>query len=134
MGRCVSVPMVGLDHERLVPGPVGLALRVDGWKTQNHNLKARANLGAQVGRGVYVLMSGLDYERLVLAAGPLGLMQATLDVALPYARQREQFGRPIGDFQVRAPVATVHLAGGGKGIGGAPSVMAALLWELLSAP
>ncbi len=68
--------------------------------------RAGANAGrrarAQVGRGVYVLMSGLDYERLVLAAGPLGLMQAALDVALPYARQREQFGRPIGDFQARA--------------------------------
>ncbi len=61
-----------------------------------------ARARAQVGRGVYVLMSGLDYERLVLAAGPLGLMQAALDVALPYARQREQFGRPIGDFQARA--------------------------------
>ena len=66
-----------------------------------------------MGRGVYVLMSGLDYERLVLAAGPVGLMQAALDVALPYARQREQFGRPIGDFQVHARVAGVFLACGG---------------------
>jgi isovaleryl-CoA dehydrogenase len=49
--------------------------------------------------GVYVMMSGLDLERLVLAAGPIGLMQACLDAVLPYVRQREQFGRPIGEFQ-----------------------------------
>jgi isovaleryl-CoA dehydrogenase len=49
--------------------------------------------------GVYVMMSGLDLERLVLAGGPIGLMQACLDVVLPYVRQREQFGRPIGEFQ-----------------------------------
>ena len=45
------------------------------------------------------MMSGLDLERLVLAAGPLGLMQACLDAVLPYVKQREQFGRPIGEFQ-----------------------------------
>lgn len=45
------------------------------------------------------MMSGLDLERLVLAAGPLGLMQACLDEAIPYVRQREQFGHPIGEFQ-----------------------------------
>lgn len=50
--------------------------------------------------GVAVLMSGLDYERLVLASGPVGLMQAALDVALPYATQRKQFGQAIGNFQV----------------------------------
>lgn len=44
-------------------------------------------------------MSGLDLERLVLAAGPLGIMQACLDVVLPYIRERVQFGRPIGEFQ-----------------------------------
>lgn len=49
--------------------------------------------------GVYVLMSGLDLERLVLSAGPLGIMQACLDTVLPYIRQREQFGRPVGEFQ-----------------------------------
>ncbi|XP_011044388.1 PREDICTED: isovaleryl-CoA dehydrogenase, mitochondrial isoform X1 [Populus euphratica] len=48
---------------------------------------------------VYVMMSGLDLERLVLAAGPLGIMQACLDIVLPYIRQREQFGHPIGEFQ-----------------------------------
>jgi len=56
-------------------------------------------LGA-VGRGVEVLMSGLDYERAVLAAGPLGIMQACLDAVLPYVHQRRQFGRPVGEFQL----------------------------------
>ena len=45
-------------------------------------------------------MSGLDYERLVLSAGPLGLMQACLDVVLPYVHDRKQFGQKIGEFQV----------------------------------
>ncbi|XP_040994794.1 isovaleryl-CoA dehydrogenase, mitochondrial isoform X1 [Juglans microcarpa x Juglans regia] len=57
------------------------------------------NVLGQEGKGVYVMMSGLDLERLVLASGPLGIMQACLDVVLPYVRQREQFGRPIGEFQ-----------------------------------
>ena len=52
------------------------------------------------GQGVKVLMSGLDYERAVLAAGPLGIMQACLDVVVPYIHEREQFGRPIGEFQL----------------------------------
>jgi isovaleryl-CoA dehydrogenase len=56
-------------------------------------------LGA-VGRGVNVLMSGLDYERAVLAAGPIGIMQACMDVVIPYVHQREQFGQPIGEFQL----------------------------------
>uniref|UniRef100_A0A804QT53 Isovaleryl-CoA dehydrogenase mitochondrial n=1 Tax=Zea mays TaxID=4577 RepID=A0A804QT53_MAIZE len=59
----------------------------------------RENVLGEEGKGVYVMMSGLDLERLVLAAGPIGLMQACLDVVLPYVRQREQFGRPIGEFQ-----------------------------------
>ncbi len=56
-------------------------------------------LGA-VGNGVNVLMSGLDYERVVLAAGPLGIMQACLDVVIPYVHDRQQFGQPIGRFQM----------------------------------
>ena len=56
-------------------------------------------LGA-VGNGVNVLMSGLDYERVVLAAGPLGIMQACMDVVLPYVHDRRQFGRSIGQFQI----------------------------------
>ena len=58
------------------------------------------NVLGQVGRGVNVLMSGLDYERAVLAAGPLGIMQACLDVVVPYVHEREQFGRAIGEFQL----------------------------------
>jgi len=54
----------------------------------------------QVGGGVRVLMSGLDYERAVLAAGPLGIMQACMDIVLPYVHQREQFGQAIGEFQL----------------------------------
>jgi isovaleryl-CoA dehydrogenase len=54
----------------------------------------------EVGKGINVLMSGLDYERAVLAAGPLGIMQAALDVAIPYVHQRKQFGQPIGSFQL----------------------------------
>ena len=56
-------------------------------------------LGAE-GRGVNVLMSGLDYERAVLAAGPLGIMQAAMDVVMPYIHERKQFGQPIGEFQL----------------------------------
>src|SRR3954451_14442418 len=58
------------------------------------------NVLGSVGRGVNVLMSGLDYERAVLAAGPLGIMQACLDVVLPYVHERKQFGQPIGTFQL----------------------------------
>jgi isovaleryl-CoA dehydrogenase len=58
------------------------------------------NVLSEVGRGVNVLMSGLDYERAVLAAGPLGIMQACLDVVLPYVHDRKQFDQPIGSFQL----------------------------------
>jgi isovaleryl-CoA dehydrogenase len=58
------------------------------------------NIMGPLNEGVRVLMSGLDYERAVLAAGPLGIMQAALDLVLPYVRERKQFGRPIGDFQL----------------------------------
>src|SRR2546423_2197253 len=63
------------------------------------------------GKGVQVLMSGLDYERAVLAAGPLGIMHACLDVVLPYVRDRQQFGLPIGSFQlIQAKVADMYVA------------------------
>jgi len=52
------------------------------------------------GRGVNVLMSGLDYERAVLAAGPIGIMQACMDVVIPYLHERKQFGQSIGEFQL----------------------------------
>jgi len=58
------------------------------------------NVLGQVDEGVRVLMSGLDYERLVLSGGPLGLMQAAMDVVIPYVHEREQFGQPIGEFQL----------------------------------
>ncbi|OHX14555.1 isovaleryl-CoA dehydrogenase [Chromobacterium sphagni] len=58
------------------------------------------NVLGGVGNGVKVLMSGLDYERAVLAAGPLGIMQASLDIVVPYLSDRSQFGQAIGDFQL----------------------------------
>jgi isovaleryl-CoA dehydrogenase len=58
------------------------------------------NVLGGVGRGVNVLMSGLDYERAVLAAGPIGIMQAAMDVVVPYIHERKQFGQPIGTFQL----------------------------------
>ncbi len=58
------------------------------------------NVLGEVGRGVNVLMSGLDYERAVLAAGPLGIMQACMDVVIPYVHERKQFDQPIGSFQL----------------------------------
>ena len=58
------------------------------------------NVLGQVNGGVRVLMSGLDYERLVLAGGPLGIMQACMDVVVPYLHDRKQFGQPIGEFQL----------------------------------
>lgn len=57
------------------------------------------NVLGEVGGGVRVLMSGLDYERVVLAGGPIGIMQACLDVVLPYVHERKQFGKQIGEFQ-----------------------------------
>jgi len=67
-------------------------------------------LGA-VDDGVRVLMSGLDFERAILAAGPLGIMQACLDVVIPYIHDRKQFGQPIGEFQlIQAKVADMYTA------------------------
>lgn len=69
------------------------------------------NVLGRVGEGVRVLMSGLDYERAVLAGGPLGIMQACLDIVLPYVRDRQQFGRPIGEFQLmQGKVADMYVA------------------------
>ena len=58
------------------------------------------NVLGEIGSGVNVLMSGLDFERVVLAAGPLGIMQACMDIVVPYVHERKQFDRPIGDFQL----------------------------------
>ena len=52
------------------------------------------------GKGAAILMSGLDYERVVLAAGPLGIMRAAVDIVMPYVHERKQFGQPIGTFQL----------------------------------
>jgi isovaleryl-CoA dehydrogenase len=69
------------------------------------------NLVGEIGRGVNVLMSGLDYERAVLAAGPLGIMQAAMDVVMPYVHQRKQFGQPIGEFQlIQGKIADMYVA------------------------
>ncbi len=69
------------------------------------------NVMGPEGGGAGVLMSGLDYERAVLAAGPLGIMQACLDVVLPYVRDRQQFGKPIGSFQLmQGKIADMYVA------------------------
>ena len=69
------------------------------------------NVMGPIGGGAGVLMSGLDYERAVLSAGPLGIMQAALDVVLPYVRERKQFGKAIGSFQLmQAKVADMYVA------------------------
>jgi isovaleryl-CoA dehydrogenase len=71
----------------------------------------RENVMGPVNGGVGVLMSGLDYERTVLAGIQLGIMQACLDVVLPYVRERKQFGRPIGEFQMmQAKIADMYVA------------------------
>ncbi len=66
---------------------------------ENCKVPASSVLGEE-GHGVNVLMSGLDYERAVLAGGPLGIMAACMDVVLPYVHERQQFGQPIGEFQL----------------------------------
>ncbi|WP_314923784.1 isovaleryl-CoA dehydrogenase [Aeromonas piscicola] len=66
----------------------------------DHCRVPQQNLLGTLHGGVKVLMSGLDYERVVLAAGPLGIMQACMDVVLPYVRERKQFGQAIGEFQL----------------------------------
>ena len=69
------------------------------------------NILGGLNRGVAVLMSGLDFERVVLSAGPLGIMQACLDVTVPYVHQRRQFGQPIGEFQlIQAKLADMYTA------------------------
>ena len=69
------------------------------------------NVLGEEGRGVNVLMSGLDYERVVLSGGPVGIMAACLDVVMPYVHEREQFGKPIGTFQLmQGKVADMYAA------------------------
>ncbi|MBK8971579.1 MAG: isovaleryl-CoA dehydrogenase [Hahellaceae bacterium] len=66
----------------------------------NNTPVPKANILGGLNQGVRVLMSGLDYERVVLAAGPLGIMQACLDIVVPYIHDRQQFGKAIGEFQL----------------------------------
>jgi isovaleryl-CoA dehydrogenase len=67
------------------------------------------NVLGEINDGVRVLMSGLDYERAVLAAGPLGIMQACMDIVLPYVHERKQFGQAIGEFQImQAKIADMY--------------------------
>jgi len=71
----------------------------------------KENILGKVDHGVEVLMSGLDYERVVLAAGPVGIMNACIDVILPYVRERKQFGRAIGEFELmQAKLADIYTA------------------------
>ena len=103
----------------------GKKLELRGWEKErwgketgrryeaNSSSHTAENVMGGVGKGVYVLMSGLDYERLVLAAGPIGVMQACVDVAFPYMHVREQFGSKIGHFQVKSknynPYIDIHV-------------------------
>lgn len=69
------------------------------------------NILGKVNHGTKILMRGLDYERVVLAAGPIGIMQAALDVVLPYVHDRKQFGKPIGEFElIQAKLADMYIA------------------------
>ncbi|KLV05423.1 isovaleryl-CoA dehydrogenase [Photobacterium aquae] len=72
-------------------------------------LVPRSNLLGELNQGIQVLMSGLDYERVVLAAGPLGIMRACMDIVIPYVHERKQFGQPIGEFQlIQAKLADMY--------------------------
>lgn len=69
------------------------------------------NILGEIGQGATILMSGLDYERTVLAGGPIGIMQACLDIVIPYSRDRKQFGQPIGNFQlIQSKLADMYVA------------------------
>lgn len=69
------------------------------------------NILGKVNHGTRVLMSGLDYERVILAAGPIGIMQATMDLVLPYVHDRKQFGKSIGEFElIQAKLADMYVA------------------------
>ncbi len=109
----ISCFIVDGDNPGLVKAQKLDKLGMRGSQTCELNFNhCRLNQGALLGglnQGVSVLMKGLDYERLVLAAGPLGIMLACLDTALPYIRERKQFGSPIGSFQlVQAKIADMY--------------------------
>lgn len=100
----ISAFLVERDFEGFSTGPKLDKLGIRGSSTgelifQDCKVPVSNMLGAE-GKGVYVLMSGLDYERMVLAGGPIGLMQAACDVAFEYAHSRKQFNQRIGEFQL----------------------------------
>lgn len=77
----------------------------------DHCLVPAKNVLGTINRGAEVLMRGLNYERLILAAGPVGIMQACMDIVLPYVRERKQFGKPIGEFEIiQAKLADMYTA------------------------
>lgn len=77
----------------------------------DHCKVPKENVLGKINQGVKVLMSGLDYERVVLAGGSLGIMQACLDLVIPYVRDRKQFGKPIGEFElIQAKLADMYTA------------------------
>ena len=102
--RGITAFLVERDFPGFAPSPKLDKLGMRGSNTSELVLDdcevPEGNVLGPLNGGVGVLMSGLDYERLVLSAGPLGIMQACLDVVLPYVHQRRQFGRPIGEFQI----------------------------------
>jgi isovaleryl-CoA dehydrogenase len=102
--RGITAFIVEKDYKGFSPGKKLDKLGMRGSDTSEIVLQdcevPSENVLGVVGNGVNVLMSGLDYERTVLAAGPLGVMQACLDLVVPYLHQRTQFGQPIGRFQL----------------------------------
>ncbi len=102
--RGITAFIIEKDFEGFSTGPKLDKLGMRGSNTcelRFDNCKVPAiNILGQVDSGVEVLMRGLDYERLVCAGGPLGMMQACMDVVVPYVTERRQFGKPVGDFQL----------------------------------
>lgn len=100
----ITAFIVDADSEGLTRGPKLDKLGMRGSSTCELVFKdcfvPAENVLGEVNRGVGILMSGLDYERTVLAAGPVGIMQACLDVVEPYLHERKQFGKSIGEFQL----------------------------------
>ena len=93
-----------------ISNPVQCGERVYVMLVISSNLHTAANILGGKGKGAYVLMSGLDFERLILSAGPVGIMQACVDVAFPYMHQRTQFGSKIGTFQVSIMFSSYELS------------------------
>ena len=111
----ITAFLIEKDMDGFAPGQKIDKLGMKGSPTSelvfDHCFVPDANVMGGVGEGVKVLMSGLDYERAVLSGVQLGIMQACLDTVIPYVREREQFGKPIGSFQLmQAKVADMYVA------------------------